>query len=86
MLMPTTPETAPTIAEVIASDESYFRLNSRMLRNPGLVNVFDGCALSIPCQAPGTAPVGFMIAGLRDQDARILAIGQAAEALLRQGS
>ena len=86
MLMPTTPETAPTIAEVIASDESYFRLNSRMLRNPGLVNVFDGCALSIPCQVPGTAPVGFMIAGLRDQDARILAIGQAAEALLRQGS
>lgn len=86
MLMPTTPETAPTIAEVIASDESYFRMNSRMLRNPGLVNVFDGCALSIPCHAPGTAPVGFMIAGLRDHDARILAIGQAAEAILRRES
>jgi aspartyl-tRNA(Asn)/glutamyl-tRNA(Gln) amidotransferase subunit A len=86
LLMPTTPETAPTIAEVIATDESYFRLNSRMLRNPGLVNVFDGCALSIPCHAPGSAPVGFMIAGLRDDDARILAIGQAAEAILRQGS
>jgi Asp-tRNA(Asn)/Glu-tRNA(Gln) amidotransferase A subunit family amidase len=86
LLMPTTPDTAPTIAEVTASDESYFRLNSRMLRNPGLVNLFDGCALSIPCHEPGTAPVGFMIAGLRDHDARILAIGQAAEALLRQGS
>ena len=42
MLMPTVPDTAPTIAEVTKDDESYFRLNGRMLRNPALVNLFDG--------------------------------------------
>jgi len=84
LLMPTTPETAPTIAEVIASDESYFRFNGRMLRNPALVNLFDGCALSIPCHRPGEAPVGIMLAGLSGQDGHVLSLGLAVEKLLRQ--
>ena len=63
LLMPTTPDTAPTLAEVTVSDDSYFRANSRMLRNPSLVNLFDGCALTLPCHRPGAAPVGLMIAG-----------------------
>ncbi|HEX5862882.1 MAG TPA: amidase [Casimicrobiaceae bacterium] len=79
MLMPTTPDTAPTIAEAGKDDESYFRLNGRMLRNPGIVNLFDGCALSVPCQAPGSAPVGMMIAGTQNTDRKILAIGLAVE-------
>ena len=82
MLMPTTPDTAPTIAEVVASDESYFRFNSRMLRNASLVNLFDGCALSIPCHSPGSAPVGLTIAGTPGQDSHVLALGLAAEKLL----
>jgi aspartyl-tRNA(Asn)/glutamyl-tRNA(Gln) amidotransferase subunit A len=82
LLMPTTPETAPTIAEVLASDESYFRFNSRMLRNPSLVNLFDGCALSIPCHRPGDAPVGLMLAGLHGQDNHVLSLGLAIEKLL----
>ena len=73
MLMPTTPDTAPTIAEVSKDDESYFRFNGRMLRNPSIVNLFDGCALSIPCHEPGTAPVGLMIAGTQNTDRKILA-------------
>jgi aspartyl-tRNA(Asn)/glutamyl-tRNA(Gln) amidotransferase subunit A len=82
MLMPTTPETAPAIAETIANDETYFRLNTRMLRNPSNVNLFDGCALSVPCHEPGRAPVGLMIAGTSGTDRRILAIGLAVEAVL----
>ncbi|HEY5807237.1 MAG TPA: amidase family protein, partial [Povalibacter sp.] len=82
MLMPTTPETAPTIAEVARDDESYFRFNGRMLRNPSLVNLFDGCALSIPCHEPGSAPVGLMIAGTHNSDRRLLAIGLAVEEVL----
>jgi len=81
MLMPTVPETAPTIAEVDASDERYLHFNSRMLRNTALVNVFDGCALTIPCHAAGEAPVGLSIAGLAGQDDRVLAIGLAIESL-----
>jgi aspartyl-tRNA(Asn)/glutamyl-tRNA(Gln) amidotransferase subunit A len=26
-----------------------------------VVNMLDGCAISIPCQAPGELPVGLMI-------------------------
>jgi aspartyl-tRNA(Asn)/glutamyl-tRNA(Gln) amidotransferase subunit A len=83
LLMPTTPDTAPTIAEVAATDDSYFRCNGRMLRNPSLVNLFDGCALTLPCQAPGAAPVGLMIAGASMRDRQILALGLAVEAALR---
>ena len=83
LLMPTTPDTAPTIAEVVANDESYFRFNGRMLRNSALVNLFDGCALSIPCHRTGEAPVGLMLAGLQGQDARVLSLGLAIESLLR---
>ena len=50
-----------------------------MLRNPSIVNLFDGCALSIPCHEPGSAPVGLMIAGTQNTDSKILAIGLAVE-------
>jgi aspartyl-tRNA(Asn)/glutamyl-tRNA(Gln) amidotransferase subunit A len=52
------------------------------LRNPALVNLFDGCALSVPCHEPGSAPVGLMIAGTRNCDRRVLEIGQAVESIL----
>jgi len=84
LLMPTTPDTAPTIAEVVSSDESYYRFNGRMLRNAALVNLFDGCALTVPCHQPGEAPVGMMIAGTAGQDGRVLALGLAIEKQLRQ--
>lgn len=79
MLMPTTPDAAPTIAEASHDDESYFRFNGRMLRNTSIVNSFDGCALSLPCHDPGSAPVGLMIAGTQNTDRRILSIGLAVE-------
>jgi len=79
MLMPTTPDTAPTIAEAGKDDGTYVRLNLRMLRNPAIVNLFDGCALSVPCHEPGTAPVGMMIAGTQNTDRNILTIGLAVE-------
>jgi aspartyl-tRNA(Asn)/glutamyl-tRNA(Gln) amidotransferase subunit A len=79
MLMPTTLDTAPTIAEASKDDESYFRLNGRMLRNASIVNLFDGCALSVPCHEPGSAPVGLMIAGTQLKDRKILSIGLSVE-------
>lgn len=79
MLMPTTPDIAPPISEVIKDDETYYRINGRMLRNPSVVNIFDGCALSVPCHESGEAPVGLMIAGTQNQDGHILAVGQLIE-------
>ncbi len=83
MLMPTTLDTAPTIAEAGKDDETYLRLNTRMLRNTSIVNSFDGCALSVPCHETGQAPIGLMIAGTQNTDRGILAIGLAVEQVIR---
>jgi aspartyl-tRNA(Asn)/glutamyl-tRNA(Gln) amidotransferase subunit A len=82
LLMPTVPCVAPTIAEATRSDEDYFRWNTRIFRNVGLVNFLDGCAVSLPCQQPGTAPVGLAICGTRLSDRRTLAVAAAVEGVL----
>jgi aspartyl-tRNA(Asn)/glutamyl-tRNA(Gln) amidotransferase subunit A len=83
MLMPTTPTIAPMIAEVDRSDEDYFRWNFRILRNVGIVNFLDGCAASVPCHAPGTAPVGLSVFGVAMSDRHVLAVSAAVEGALR---
>jgi aspartyl-tRNA(Asn)/glutamyl-tRNA(Gln) amidotransferase subunit A len=83
MLMPTTPTIAPSIAEVDKSDEDYFRWNFRILRNVGVVNFLDGCAVSVPCHAPGTAPVGLSVFGVAMADRHVLAAAAAIEGALR---
>lgn len=83
LVMPTVPLVAPSVAELAASDEAYFRANGLMLRNPAMINFLDGCALSIPCHEPGSAPVGLMVAGAAMSDRRILSIGRGVEACLR---
>lgn len=82
LIMPTTPIVAPAVADLVASDEAYYAANGLILRNPTLINFLDGCALSLPCHAQGTAPVGLMISGSNGADRRILAVGLAVEALL----
>ena len=81
-LMPTTPCVAPTIAEVDRSDDDYFRWNMRILRNVGVVNFLDGCALTLPCQAPTAAPVGLSVCGVALADRHVLAVGAALERAL----
>jgi Asp-tRNA(Asn)/Glu-tRNA(Gln) amidotransferase A subunit family amidase len=64
VLSPTVPRVAPPIAEVApgpARDEAFFKLNGLLLRNPSVVNMLDGCAISIPCHTPDELPVGLMI-------------------------
>jgi aspartyl-tRNA(Asn)/glutamyl-tRNA(Gln) amidotransferase subunit A len=82
IVLPTAPLVAPPVAELEASDEAYFRANARALRNPSVVNFFDGCALSIPCHEPGAAPVGLMVAATAGRDRRLLAVGLAIESAL----
>ena len=83
MLMPTTPTIAPAIAAVNASDEDYLRWNFRILRNVGVVNFLDGCALTLPCHAPGSAPVGLSLFGVALSDHHVLAAAAAVEGVLR---
>ncbi|GAB3766386.1 amidase [Ramlibacter monticola] len=63
VLSPTVPIVAPPIADVAPGagrDEAFFGLNALLLRNPSVVNMLDGCALSLPCHAPDELPVGLM--------------------------
>jgi aspartyl-tRNA(Asn)/glutamyl-tRNA(Gln) amidotransferase subunit A len=83
ILMPTSPTIAPPIAEVDRSDEDFFRWNFRILRNVGVVNFLDGCAVSLPCHAPGTAPVGLSVFGIAMSDRHVLAAAAAIEGVLR---
>jgi aspartyl-tRNA(Asn)/glutamyl-tRNA(Gln) amidotransferase subunit A len=82
ILMPTVPCIAPTIAEADANDEAYFRWNGRILRNNGLVNFLDGCAVSLPCHEPGSPPVGLTVCGTAGTDRRLLAVAAAIEKAL----
>lgn len=84
LVMPTVPIVAPPIADLEASDDVFFRQNSLLLRNTAAFNLLDGCAISLPCHAAGTLPVGFMVAGPPMADAHVLAVARAVEAALQQ--
>ena len=79
VLSPTVPIVAPPITELAPGpqrDAAFLRVNALLLRNPSVVNMFDGCALSLPCQAADELPVGLMIwaGALRDDTVLNLAL------------
>lgn len=82
LLMPTVPIVAPHIASLLALDTAFFEANRLLLRNPSLINLLDGCAISLPCHQSGELPVGLTVAGLAMTDAKLIAIAQMIEALL----
>ena len=83
LVMPTVPIVPPRIAD-LDGDEAFGVANLLVLRNPALVNLLDGCAVSIPVGRPGEPPVGLTIAGTSGRDAAILRIAQAAESAFGQ--
>jgi aspartyl-tRNA(Asn)/glutamyl-tRNA(Gln) amidotransferase subunit A len=85
MLMPTIPIVAPAIAD-LASDEAYVKANALALRNPSIVNFINGCAISLPCHAPGTAPVGLTLFGLANTDAALLSVARVVEPIVAAGA
>ena len=62
VIYPTVPFVAPPFG-ALADDADYARINALALRNPGIGNFLDRCALSIPIQEPGDAPVGLNLMG-----------------------
>jgi len=86
-LSPTVPLVAPPIADVAPGaerDEAFFRINALLLRNTSVVNMLDGCALSLPCQPPGSLPVGLMLWHGAMRDDTLLDASLAVEAALRR--
>ncbi len=84
VLSPTVPIVAPTIASVLADDTEFFRVNGLLLRNTSVVNMLDGCAISLPCHTPGQLPVGLMLWHAALHDDAVLDLALQVEAALTQ--
>ncbi|MHB0772831.1 amidase [Bradyrhizobium sp. 5.13L] len=82
LVLPTTPNTPPKIA-ALADDQAFTRENIRALRNCSLINLIDGCAISIPAHREGDVPVGLMLAGAGGSDRRIFELAAGMEAVIR---
>ena len=64
VLSPTVPIVAPPITDVapgLERDAAFFRINAQLLQNTSVINLLDGCAVSLPCQAADELPVGLMV-------------------------
>lgn len=78
LLSPTVPIVAPPIETIAPSSErdaEFFRVNGLLLRNTSVVNMLDGCALSLPCHEAGELPVGLMVWQAELHDDAVLNIG-----------
>ncbi|MCL2713297.1 MAG: amidase [Alphaproteobacteria bacterium] len=82
LLLPTTALTPPLLAD-LADDRAFAEANQRALRNCSVINMIDGCAISLPAHRQGEVPVGLMLAGGRGSDRRILELAAGIEALIR---
>ena len=82
LVLPTTANTPPRIAD-LADDEAFTQANMLALRNCSLINLIDGCAISLPAHREGEAPVGLMLASSGGSDRRIFELAAGMEAALR---
>ncbi|WP_291858411.1 amidase [Bradyrhizobium sp.] len=82
LVMPTTANTPPRIA-ALADDKAFTRANLLSLRNCTLINMMDGCAISLPCHREGEVPVGLMLAASGGADRRIFELAAAMEGVIR---
>ena len=82
LVMPTTANTPPKISD-LADDKAFATENLRALRNCTLVNMLDGCAISLPAHREGEVPVGLMLAGAGGSDRRIFELAAGMENIIR---
>jgi aspartyl-tRNA(Asn)/glutamyl-tRNA(Gln) amidotransferase subunit A len=80
LVLPTVPIVAPTIAEV-QTMETFFAKNILLLRNTGIANFFDLCAISVPLPRAGGLPCGLMLVARNGQDRALFRIAAAVERL-----
>ena len=81
-VMPTVP-IAPPELEGLEDPELSSALNLLCLRNTAVGNFLDLPAISIPCHAADSLPVGLMLMGRRDEDRRLLSMARGLEQAIR---
>ncbi|RKP50691.1 amidase [Trinickia fusca] len=82
IVAPTVPIVPPRVADCDRDDAQFARINALMLRNPSVFNMLDACAVSLPCHARDTAPVGLTLAAGPHRDDALLATALAVERVL----
>jgi aspartyl-tRNA(Asn)/glutamyl-tRNA(Gln) amidotransferase subunit A len=82
LVMPTTANTPPRIAD-LADDKAFTKANLASLRNCTLINMIDGCAISLPCHRQGEVPVGLMLAASGGSDRRIFELAAGIQEVIR---
>jgi aspartyl-tRNA(Asn)/glutamyl-tRNA(Gln) amidotransferase subunit A len=82
LVLPTAAITPPKIADM-ADDKAFARSNILALRNCTLINMIDGCAISLPAHRDGEAPVGLMLAASGGSDRRIFELAAGMETVIR---
>jgi aspartyl-tRNA(Asn)/glutamyl-tRNA(Gln) amidotransferase subunit A len=82
LVLPTTANTPPRIAD-LADDKAFAKANLLSLRNCTLINMIDGCAISLPCHREGEVPVGLMVAASGGSDRRVFELAAAMEGVIR---
>jgi aspartyl-tRNA(Asn)/glutamyl-tRNA(Gln) amidotransferase subunit A len=82
LVLPTTANTPPRIADM-KDDQAFTKANLLSLRNCTLINMIDGCGISLPIHREGEAPVGLMLAATGGSDRRIFELAAAMEGVIR---
>ena len=81
-VLPTVPVVPPALADLEDPERSN-AMNRLCLRNTAVGNFLDLPAISIPCHAAGTLPVGLMLMGRRGEDRRLLSMARGLEQAIR---
>jgi aspartyl-tRNA(Asn)/glutamyl-tRNA(Gln) amidotransferase subunit A len=82
LLMPTVPVVPPKISEV-REKKPYLEQSALTTRFTSIGNCLDRCAISLPCHAPGSLPIGFSLVGEHGADRDLLAIALSVETAIR---
>src|SRR3954451_14004719 len=82
LILPTTANTPPRIGD-LADDKAFTKANLLSLRNCTLINMIDGCSISLPAHRDGEVPVGLMLAAAGGADRRIFELAAGMEAVIR---
>lgn len=88
-LSPTVPIVAPPISELAPGaerDAAFFRVNTLLLQNTSVINMLDGCAISLPCHAADELAVGLMVWAGAKRDDSVLNIALQIEPLLQNSN
>jgi aspartyl-tRNA(Asn)/glutamyl-tRNA(Gln) amidotransferase subunit A len=78
LLFPTVPIVAPKLTD-LETDQAFTKINLLALRNSTVINLLDGCAISVPMHRPGEPPAGLTVAAMAGSDRSLFQCASAIE-------